>query len=348
MVASRLMPSIDALIDSPPPESTALTRFAELPDRLLPRPDAFDRGPPATASREPRRRSLRPGHVLEAERFVALRSGDRHAARVPASIRPVAASCTSTARSRQASSAASGGKGMASDQQRLVVRRTVEWLLHRHDDDVVRRRTFLHSGRSRPRFGVPPLSDYPRGLSTRCCGRTGSATASPSSGGGPRIRTSRRWSISSVPTWLSPTSSTTTGPGINRAILDGCRVEADYRAAVARSEIVLANCAPVVEAVEELTGRRPALTSPTVSSSRIVDRRGRGPESSRRCPLGRRSPTPATCRLDLDLELLDGLVRRRPEWQFALMGSAHLDRAALRLDEHPERSLPRGPPVSPS
>ena len=45
----------------------------------------------------------------------------------------------------------------------------------------------------------------------------------------------------------------------------------------------------------------------------------------------------------IDLDLLDDLVRARPDWQFVFVGSAHLDRTILRLDRHDNVALPRRP-----
>ena len=346
VVASRLMPSIDALIDSPPPESTALTRFAELPDRLLPRPERVVPRPPGSRHHE----SPADGRY-DLVMFWRQNDSSLYGRRSDMLLEYLRRSGRFRRIVHFDSPITPGQLGRlwregdaASDQQRLVVRQTVERLLHRHDDDVVRRRTFLHSGRSRPRFGVPPLSDYQPRLSTRCCGRTGSATASPSSGGGPRIRTSRRWSISSVPTWLSPTSSTTTGPGINRAILDGCasRPTIELRSPGARSCWRTVNPSSRPSRSSRVEGR---CSSPTVSSSRIVDRRGRDPSPRGAAPWA------------------GGRLRRQPVGsigpRIARRARSTASRVAIRTDgictprscrpptrRAPERSLPRGPPVS--
>src|SRR5262249_3763755 len=37
----------------------------------------------------------------------------------------------------------------------------------------------------------------------------------------------------------------------------------------------------------------------------------------------------------VDIDLLDAVVRARPDWSFVFVGSAHLDRSALRLQQQP-------------
>ena len=334
-VASRLMPSIDALIDSPPPESTALTRFAGLPDRLLPRPERIVPRTPGS-----RRHEIPADGRYDLVMFWRQNDSSLYGRRPDMLLEYLRRSGRFRRIVHFDSPITPGQLGRlwregdaASDQQRLVVRQTVERLLHRHDDDVVRRRTFLHSGRGRPRFGVPPLSDYPRAVDK----------VLRANGIGDRFTIFWVWptnpNFSALVDQLHPDLVVTDVVDDSRSWYrpgdpGWMRVEADYRAAVARSEIVLANCEPVVEAVEELTGRRPTLVP---NGLELPDRRPQGPRPR---VLAELPPGPVVAYAGnlsarLDLELLDGLVRRRPEWQFALMGSAHLDRAALRLDEHP-------------
>ena len=108
-------------------------------------------------------------------------------------------------------------------------------------------------------------------------------------------------------------------------------IERNYRDILSRSDVVLANCAPVAERMAEFAdevhvvpngceapdgtgpGARPAelrsLTGPVIGYvGNLSDR--------------------------IDIELLDDLARARPSWQFVFVGSAHLDQTILRLDRH--------------
>ncbi|MEZ5179785.1 MAG: glycosyltransferase [Acidimicrobiales bacterium] len=110
------------------------------------------------------------------------------------------------------------------------------------------------------------------------------------------------------------------------------RVERNYEAVLARSDVVIANCEPVAESMARFA-----------SDVRVVPN---GLELPGPAPVG--PPPAAVAALDrpllayvgnlsdrIDLELLEAVARARPRWNLALVGSAHRDPAALALDRLP-------------
>jgi glycosyltransferase involved in cell wall biosynthesis len=216
------------------------------------------------------------------------------------------------------------------DQRHLVVQQTVKRLLHRHDHDEVISRTFLYGAKRGTRAILRRRSEYPDYV----------RSVLAKHGVGNRLTVfwvyPTNEHVSAVVDALSPDlvvadvvddNSTWYRPGSH-----GHRViERNYRDILSRSDVVLANCAPVAERMTEFApevhlvpngcetpsgtppGARPAelraLTGPVIGYvGNLSDR--------------------------IDIELLDDLARARPSWQFVFVGSAHLDQSILRLDRH--------------
>lgn len=218
------------------------------------------------------------------------------------------------------------------DQRRLVVRETAARILHRRDEPGIRRLTFVFGGPRSRRLVRRRRSDYPAFVRDEVRAATG--------GRRPLIV----WTYPSnddLPTLidaLDPEVVVTDIVDDNRSWYDDPesphlkRIEANYRAVIERSDLVLANCEPVATAMAELG-----------ADAHVIPN---GCELLPATPVGRR---PAALRaLDgpilayvgnlssrIDIDLLEHVARSHPEWNLVLVGSAHLDRTVLRLDDLP-------------
>jgi glycosyltransferase involved in cell wall biosynthesis len=221
------------------------------------------------------------------------------------------------------------------DQGRLVARQTVDRLLHRRDGDNVHHYTFVHRGPT-PLPGLRPREDFPdfvRSALTR-------------HGIGPR------------PTifWVYPTNDVlpdvidAVEPDVVVAdVVDDHRTfhardsayfdvtehdafEQNYRDVLARSDLVIANCEPVAEAMRAfapdvhvvsngLELERPVDTVPRPRELRRLS----GPIIGYIGNLSQR----------LDIPLLRTLARHNRGWQFVMVGSAHGNRSVLQLRKEP-------------
>jgi glycosyltransferase involved in cell wall biosynthesis len=216
------------------------------------------------------------------------------------------------------------------DQRRLVVRQTLGRLLHRRDQDDVIFRTFLYGAKRGSQTLLRRRSEYPDYVQSVLAKH----------GIGNRLTVF----------WVYPTSEYL--PGLIDALSPDLVVadvvddnstwyrpgshqygviERNYRDIVSRSDVILANCAPVAERMNEFT-----------ADVHVVPNGCETPEAAPR------GPRPVELRAlngpvigyvgnlsdRIDIELLDDLARARPKWQFVFVGSAHLDQTILRLDRH--------------
>lgn len=104
----------------------------------------------------------------------------------------------------------------------------------------------------------------------------------------------------------------------------------NYEEILARSDIAIANCEPVRRALNEY--KEPIHVLPNACEPPGPGR-GRRPRELRRL----RGPIVGyvgnlSSRIDVDL--LEEVATRRPDWNVVLIGSAHLNRDVLRLDRH--------------
>jgi hypothetical protein len=221
------------------------------------------------------------------------------------------------------------------DQGRLVARQTVARLLHRRDRDNVRYHTFLHRGPA-PIPGLRPRSEFPDFV----------------------MSTLTRHGVGKRPTilWVYPTNDVF--PDVIDAIdpdlvvadvVDDHRTfhakdspyydvsehddfEQNYRDVLGRSDLVLANCAPVAEAMwafapevhvvpNGLELERPVAATPRPRELQRLS----GPIIGYIGNLSQR----------LDIPLLSALARDNRAWQFVMVGSAHGNRSILRLRKEP-------------
>ena len=222
------------------------------------------------------------------------------------------------------------GAGAGTDQARLVVRQTLRRLVHRHDESGVTRRTFLHAGPRSSRLRLPRRSEYPDYVAS-VLERAGVGKrltvfwVYPTSDDLPAVIDAFRPDlvvadvVDDNRTWYTPDSP------------HHERIERNYREVLARSDVVLANCGPVADAMSEfaadvhlvpngceLPGEFPPSDPPPELASLS------GPVIGYVGNLSDR----------IDIDLLDDLVRARPSWQFVFVGSTHLDQTILRLDRH--------------
>jgi glycosyltransferase involved in cell wall biosynthesis len=227
-----------------------------------------------------------------------------------------------------------GGRGEASDQSTLVVRQTVARVLRRRDEPDVKRRTFVYAGSSSARLKLPPRRAYVdfvrRTLAAEGVG-TGArplvAWAFPTNPDLPAIfdAIDPEVVVADVVddnrTWYEPGD-----PGWDR-------VEKEYREALARADVVLANCEPVAAAMRAFAPEVHVVPN----GLELPDpRAATGPRP--KALAGISGPIVAyvgNLSARLDLPLIEALARARPAWTFAFVGSAHVDRAILALDALP-------------
>jgi glycosyltransferase involved in cell wall biosynthesis len=99
-----------------------------------------------------------------------------------------------------------------------------------------------------------------------------------------------------------------------------------------RSDVVIANCAPVAESMRELAPEIHVVPNACdlADTAEVPPR----PKQLR----GMHGPIigyVGNLSARIDLALLDAIARRRPQWQFVFVGSAHFDQSILRLDALP-------------
>ena len=221
------------------------------------------------------------------------------------------------------------------DQGRLVARQTVARLLHRRDSDNVRSHTFVHRG-SAPIPGLRPRSGFPDFVKS----------------------TLARHGIGKRPTilWVYPTNDVlpdvidAIAPDIVVAdVVDDHRTfhakdspyydisehddfEQNYRDVLGRSDLVLANCDPVAEAMWAFAPRVHVVANGLELGQRV--------EATARPRELRRLSGPIIGYIGnlsqrIDIPLLRTLARDNRAWQFVMVGSAHGNRSILRLSQEP-------------
>ncbi|HRW36828.1 MAG: glycosyltransferase [Acidimicrobiales bacterium] len=339
-VGARVAARFDELLAGDPiPVSPALAELVATPRELFP---ATVRTPPAPARRPgSRRRPLGPDERYDVVMFWKqndssiygrrqdmvlehLRRSDRVATIVhfDAPISP-----------EQLVKTYRGGRGEASDQSTLVVRQTVERVLRRRDEPGVRRRTFVHAGSTTAKLRLPRRTGF-EAYVRRTLEREGVGTGArpvvfwtfPTNADLPGLIDAFDPEVVVADvvddnrTWYEPGS-----PGWDRT-------EANYREVLRRSDVVLANCEPVAEAMASFAPEVQVV--PNGLELPAVDRRAhRGPRPAALADV--RGPVLAyvgNLSARIDIALLEAVATARPEWTLVLVGSAHLDRSILALD----------------
>jgi glycosyltransferase involved in cell wall biosynthesis len=227
------------------------------------------------------------------------------------------------------------GRGERSDQRRAVARQTVERVLHRRDEPGIYRRTFIFGGRRSRLLGRPRRDAYvdyvtatlaAHGLGTRPI----VVWAYPSNEDLPALIDA-----------IAPAVVVADVVDDNRSWYEPGtvfhdRIESNYASVLDRSDVVLANCQPVADAMARFApdvqvvpnGLELPTDLPAAPLASSLPSALRGSTRPLIAYVGNLSSR-------LDLPLIEAVARARPQWNIALVGSAHLDRSALELGRLP-------------
>jgi glycosyltransferase involved in cell wall biosynthesis len=216
----------------------------------------------------------------------------------------------------------------AADQRRLVVHQTLKRLFHRRDRGRVRYRTYLYGGRHTRRLPMPKDTGYVDYVAS-VLARTGIGARPtvfwvyPTNDDLPALIDALEPDVVVADvvdddrTWHTPTS-----PYYDR-------IDLNYERVLARSDVVLANCAPVAENLRvyapEIHVVPNACDPPDASAPSPLPKELRGLHGPIIGYVGNLSAR-------IDIALLEAVARARPQWQFVFVGSAHFDQSILRLD----------------
>jgi glycosyltransferase involved in cell wall biosynthesis len=221
-----------------------------------------------------------------------------------------------------------GGGG---DQTRLVLRQTLGRLVRRGRGSGIHRHTYLYAGRRTRRLGLPRRDEYVTHVRSvlerhRIGARPTVLWVYPSNFDFPAIADALDPDI--IVADVVDDSRTWHPEGS----VDRDRVDRNHEEILRRADLVLANCEAVAESMRRF-----------VSDVHVVPNGCDltvAPSTVRRPAVLRRIPGPiigyaGNLSSRLDLALLETVVAARPQWSFVFIGSTHLDRQILRLDEHP-------------
>jgi glycosyltransferase involved in cell wall biosynthesis len=107
------------------------------------------------------------------------------------------------------------------------------------------------------------------------------------------------------------------------------RIEANYEAVLARSDVVIANCEPVAERMHHLADKIHVVPNGCELPANLPS----GPRPRELADMtGPIIGYVGNLSSRLDVPLLEAVARARPHWQIVLIGSTHLDRSILRLE----------------
>lgn len=322
----------EELLGNPPPLAPSLGELAALPRRLF----GSERSPPPPARP---RRPLAPGAMFDLvilwkqndtgiygrrqDMFLKYLARSGRFGTIVHFDHPISAESLTRVARRSISGA---------DQHRLVLAQTVRRLLHRADHGAIHHRTYVYAaGRGSRALRLPPGDRFPdyvqsvlqrEGLGRRPL----MVWVYPTNTMAPAIVDALRPDVVVADvvddnrTWYEPDTA-----GFQR-------VERNYAEVLARSDVVLANCEPVATSMRAFTSRVHVVPNaceppePAAPSTRPRQLSGlRGPVIGYAGNLSDR----------IDIPLLRHIVRARRDWNLVLMGSAHLDRAALALADEP-------------
>lgn len=351
-VARSVVPLFEGLMDDPPDVTERLTELADAPAR------AFAGAPGVRRvrvhpERLPRRRArevapLRPGTTFDVAMFWKQNDSGIYGRRQDMFLEELARTdrigiivhFDNPISPEALAEAYRAGRGRASDQRALVARETVARVLRRRDEGDVHRHTFVFGGRYTRRLGRPARAEYPAyaqgvlasyGIGAH---RPLLIWAYPSNDDLPDLVDALDPAIVVADvvddnrTWYEPDS-----PFV-------AKIERNYQAVLARSDLVLANCEPVAAAMARFA-----------EEVHVVPNGCEMPHDQSR---GAAAPVPTALRgltgpviayvgnlsARLDVDLLEAVARARPQWNLVLVGSAHLDQSVLALERLPNVSFP--------
>lgn len=224
------------------------------------------------------------------------------------------------------------------DQSWWVAKNTMRRMLGRDHDDKIWRHTFLNRPGGRiskapPFRSLPPADDFAAyvlsTLARRGVGRDHPLVlwTYPTSFEFPAIRDAIDADlvvadvVDDNRSWLDPTE-----PYYQR-------VTENYRDILGRSDVILANCAESAERMTDFVDDIHVVPNAAEPPDRY-DRAHTVPAEIASIPSPRLGYV-GNLSDRIDIELLDQMAVARPDWHLVLIGSAHRDRAILRLDQHP-------------
>ena len=363
-VADRLAPVFDGLLENTPPVSERQRELAEAPGLIWkaaydgptraprpesPSPSAKPAGPSAPkrpAARRPRHldpdaAAVEPGATFDVVMFWKQNDSGIYGRRQDMVLQELARSprvgtivhFDNPISPEALLESYRAGRRQAADQRRLVATESVARVLRRRDEPGVHRHTFVFGGHYTRRLGRPHRGAYISHVRSVLAGHG--------------VGTGRR----PVVVWAYPSNDDL--PGLIDALAPALvvadvvddnrtwyqpgephyeRVERNYEAVLARSDVVLANCEPVAESM----ARFAAGVHVVPNGLELPGARPAGPPPAAVAALGRPLLAYVGNLSDrIDLELLEALARARPSWNLALVGSAHRDPAALALGRLP-------------
>ena len=211
------------------------------------------------------------------------------------------------------------------------MRKTARRLLPQRKSERVRYQTFLYGGRFTRRLGLPRRERYPdyvrwvlerRGLGDLPI----VAWVYPTNPDLP-------WIIDDLdPEFViaDVVDDNRTWHEEDSALYDV--VDQNYEDVLARSDLVLANCEPVAEAMKRFAPEIHVIPN----GCELPTANGRAPRPRELQALdGPIIGYVGNLSSRIDVPLLEALIRAHRSWQFVFVGSAHLDRSILRLEAEP-------------
>jgi len=344
-VAERVAPLFEQLVGSPPPLPAALDDLVATPTRLLGRRPATTadgiEAQPAVPAHVPGARRWRAAPGEQYDLVVFWRQNDtsiygRRQDMLLKYLQRTGRFGTIVHFDHPISPGALARSYFAStgraDQRHLVVQQTLQRLLHQRDQKGVAHRTFLYGSKRSVRAVLPQRTDYEGYVSSVLAKR----------GVGKRLTVF----------WVYPTNehfpalADALSPDLVVAdVVDDnrtwyrpgshhhARIDRNYREILARSDVVLANCAPVAEGMQAFAPDVHVVANGCEMPE--DDLAGLAPPRELAALRGPIVGYVGNLSDRIDIDLLDDLARARPEWNFVFVGSAHLDQSILRLDRHP-------------
>ena len=338
-VGSRIGPVFEQLLDSCPDLSPTLRALVDVPRRLYPDDPSSRIG--MTPKRVPglRRGELSPGEQYDLvvfwkqndtsiygrrqDMFLKYLERSGRFRRIVHFDRPMALEALVVLAWR-------ARRGRA-DERNLVLRQTLGRLLGRRNRGRIRHHTFVYAGRRTGRLRLPERTQY------------GAYVASVLERNGFGNRPTVFWVYPSNDDF--PAIADAMEPDVIVAdVVDDSRswhaegsrehdrIDRNYEEVLARSDVVLANCAPVAERMQRYAPQVEVVPNGCEPPGEAA----RGPRPKElRALKGPIIGYVGNLSSRLDTALLDEIVRARPDWHFVFVGSAHLDRSIVELDKEP-------------
>jgi hypothetical protein len=218
----------------------------------------------------------------------------------------------------------------STDQSRMVVQQTVQRVLRRGSSGRSHHYTYLYGGAVTGRIGLGSRAQYVDYVAATL--RRHGFGARPTILWGYPVNDDLPRLIDALDPDLVLTDVVDdhrTFPDVSRS--RHAAYERNYREVLSRSDVVLANCAPVAHAMADF-----GVTAHVVPNGLELRNGDRAPRAKELAGLhGPIIGYVGNLSHRLDAPLLEAVVDARPHWQFVFVGSAHLDKSILRLEGRP-------------